>query len=120
MILWGSLAILGKALPTERGLAAMVHHGLGALFGLEGSQPVFGIHDCTVLMLSRCVRQRGPVLLDPTIVLCLLNHISQARFLGPDVPVAGSNRCHAKPTGLHNCSFTYLLLTHLYIPGVLL
>lgn len=44
MILCGSVAMLGKPLPTERGLAAVVHHSLGALFPPESSQPDFGIH----------------------------------------------------------------------------
>lgn len=79
MILWGSVAILGKPLPTARGMAALVHHSMGALFPSESSQPGFGIHECTVLMLSGCARQWGLVVLDTTIVP-LLTHISQARF----------------------------------------
>lgn len=75
MILWGSAVILGKTLPTERGLAAVVHHSLEASFPPEKSQTVFGIHDCTVLMLSRCGRQS--MLLDPTIVPLLAeSHLS--------------------------------------------
>lgn len=75
------MAILGKPLPTEWGLAALVPHSLEALFLPESRQPIFGIHKCTVLMLSRCVRQRGLVLPNPTIVPLLAeSHLSSWIF----------------------------------------